>query len=168
MLLVNRTNSFMPEMKNSKRRDLLGKIRGEIVNIPLHELTDEHINPHKQKASILIKLGDTNPTKSIKDRMVAHFIDEYLQEGDDEITFLAASSGNRGTSLAYTCAQLDLRCIIVTTTKCSAEKLSFCEAHGAEVILVDESHSRQSQDHYENVAGRKASSNPSIINIEIR
>ena len=155
----------MPEMNNSQRRDLLSKIREEIGNTPLHELTDEHINPHKQNASILIKLEDTNPTKSIKDRMVAYLIDKYLQEGDDEITFLAASSGNTGTSLAYICAQLDLRCIIVTTTKCSAEKLSSCEAHGAEVILVEESHSRQSQDHYEIVASRIADSNPSIINI---
>ena len=156
----------MPETKNSKRRNLLRNIHEEIGNTPLHELTDENINPYKQKASILIKLEDRNPTKSIKDRMVAFLIDEYLQKRDDEIIFLTASSGNTGTSLAYICAQLDLRCIVVTTTKCSAEKLSSCEAYGAEVIVVDESHSRQSQHHYENVARRIASSNSSIINID--
>ena len=156
----------MFKIKNSQRRDLLTKIRQGIGNTPLHELTDNYINPCKQKASIFIKLEDRNPTKSIKDRMVAHVIDEYLQREDDEITFVTASSGNTGTSLAYICAQLQLQCIIVTTTKCSAEKVSSCEAHGAEVIVVDESHSRQSRHHYENVARKIVSSNRSFINID--
>ena len=155
----------MPEMKSNKRRNLLRKIREEIGNTPLHEISSEQLNPFKQKIPIHIKLEARNPTKSIKDRMVAYLIAKHLEEADDETIFLTASSGNTGTSLAYICAELDLRCIIVTTAKCSAEKLSSCKAYGAEVIVVDECHSRQSENHYENVARKIASSDHRIIDI---
>ena len=137
-----------------------------IGNTPLHLIKSEKINPYKNNVSILIKLESQNPTKSIKDRMVYHVVSKAKQTLSEETTFISASSGNTGTSLAYICKLMDFKCIIVTNTKCSEEKINACKAHGAEVIVADSEAKPNTNEHYQQIAVNLASSNPNYFDLD--
>ena len=44
---------------------------------------------------------------------------------------------------------MDFKCIIVTNTKCSEEKINACKAHGAEVIVEDSEAKPNTNEHYQ-------------------
>ena len=83
----------------------------QIGNTELYQIRNGKINPYQDRASIFVKLESQNPTKSIKDRMVYHIVSQAKETSSDETTFVSASSGNTGTSLAYFCKQFNFNCI---------------------------------------------------------
>ena len=109
----------------------------QIGNTELYQIRSGKINPYQDRADIFVKLESQNPTKSIKDRMVHYVVSKAKSTSPGETTFVSASSGNTGTSLAYFCKKFNFKCIIVTNTKCSEEKINACKEHGAKVIVSD-------------------------------
>lgn len=97
-------------------------------------------NIKNSNAKIFAKCEFLNPSKSLKDRIARHMIDkaiEYgqLNEGD---TIVCASSGNTGCSVAMLGQLKGFSVIVVTSTKCSQEKLNHIKAYGAQLILKNE------------------------------
>ena len=72
----------------------------QIGNTELYQIRSGKINPYQDRADIFVKLESQNPTKSIKDRMVHHIVSKAKLTAPGETTFVSASSGNTGTSLA--------------------------------------------------------------------
>ncbi len=138
---------------------------GKIGNTDLHLIKSEKVNPYKN-IPIFIKLESQNPTKSIKDRMVHHVVSKAKDSLSEEITFVSASSGNTGTSLAYICKLMNFRCVIVTNTKCSEEKINACKAFGAEVIVADSDAKPNTDNHYQQIAVNLASSNSNYFDLD--
>ena len=137
-----------------------------IGNTDLHLIKSEKINPHKDRIPIFIKLESQNPTKSIKDRMVHYVVSKAKEKVSQETTFVSASSGNTGSSLAYICKMLNFKCIIVTNTKCSEEKIKACRDYGAEVIVGSSDAPPDSDEHYQNIAINLSSSNPNYFDLD--
>jgi len=137
----------------------------KIGNTELHRIQSEKINPYKDTIPIFIKLENQNPTKSIKDRMVYHIVSKAKKQASEQTTFVSASSGNTGSSLAYICKLLNFGCIIVTNTKCSEEKIKVCRDYGAEVIIGDSEAQPDSDEHYQNIAVNLAKSNPNYFDL---
>jgi cysteine synthase len=137
----------------------------KIGNTELHRIQSEKINPYKNTIPIFVKLESQNPTKSIKDRMVYHIVSKAKKQASEQITFVSASSGNTGSSLAYICKLLNLECIVVTNTKCSEEKIKACRDYGAEVIIGDSEAPPDSDEHYQNIAANLAKSNPNYFDL---
>ena len=138
----------------------------EIGKTELHLIKNRKINPYKDSIPIFIKLENQNPTKSIKDRMVHYIVSKAKEECSKNTTFVSASSGNTGSSLAYVCNLLNFKCIIVTDTKCSEEKIKACREYGAEVIIAESGVSPDSDEHYQNIAKNLASSNPNYFDLD--
>ncbi len=138
----------------------------KIGNTDLYLIKSKKINPYKDKIPIYIKLENQNPTKSIKDRMVHYVVSKAKEKLPQETTFVSASSGNTGSSLAYVCKLLNFKCIIVTNTKCSEEKIKACRDYGAEVIVGDSDAAPDSDEHYQNIAINLASSNPNHFDLD--
>ena len=136
-----------------------------IGNTELHLIKSEKVNPYKN-ILIYIKLENQNPTKSIKDRMVHHVVSKPKYRLSDEITFVSASSGNTGTSLAYICKLMNFGCIIVTNTKCSEEKINACKDFGAEVIIADSDAKPNTDEHYQQIAVNLASTNSNYFDLD--
>jgi cysteine synthase len=61
---------------------------------------------------------------------------------------------------------LNFKCIIVTNTKCSEEKIKACRDYGAEVIVGDSDAAPDSDEHYQNIAINLASSNPNHFDLD--
>ena len=137
----------------------------KIGNTELHRIQSKKINPYKDTIPIFIKLESQNPTKSIKDRMVYHIVSKAKEQASGKTTFISASSGNTGSSLAYICKHLNFGCIVVTNTKCSEEKIKACRDYGAEVIVGDSEAPADSDEHYQNIAINLASSNPNYFDL---
>ena len=137
-----------------------------IGNTDLHLIKSEKINPYKDTIPIFIKLESQNPTKSIKDRMVHYVVSKAKEKISQETTFVSASSGNTGSSLAYVCKMLNFKCIIVTNTKCSEEKIKACRDYGAEVIVGSSDAPPDSDEHYQNIAINLSSSNPNYFDLD--
>ena len=137
----------------------------KIGNTDLHLIKSEKVNPYKH-IPIFIKLESQNPTKSIKDRMVHYVVSKAKTSLSEEITFVSASSGNTGTSLAYICKLMNFRCIIVTNTKCSEEKINACKAFGAEVIVADSDAKPNTDEHYQQIAVNLASSHSNYFDLD--
>jgi len=138
----------------------------KIGNTDLYLIKSKKINPYKDTIPIYIKLESQNPTKSIKDRMVHYVVSKAKEEVPKETTFVSASSGNTGSSLAYVCKLLNFKCIIATNTKCSEEKIKACRDYGAEVIIGDSDAAPDSDEHYQNIAINLASSNPNYFDLD--
>lgn len=92
-----------------------------------------------------------NPGMSLKDRIAKHMIEEAIKHGALNFgdTIVCASSGNTGCSVAAYGGSMGFQVIVVTTNKCSEEKLSHIEAYGARVII-------ESDANYMNVANELA------------
>lgn len=84
--------------------------------------------------NIYIKLEMFNPSGSIKDRVVKEMIQPYL---NNEHTFVEATSGNTGISLAMVCAVFNKRCIIFCPRHTSWVKIRMMRDYGAELYFMD-------------------------------
>ncbi|MCK5126553.1 MAG: cysteine synthase family protein [candidate division Zixibacteria bacterium] len=104
-----------------------------IGNTPLVRIP---LDSNRPGPTLLAKLEYVNPGGSVKDRLAKYVIekamaDGRLKKGD---TVIDNTSGNTGIGLAMIAAAYDLRCILTTAEKTSAEKVDLMKALGAEVI----------------------------------
>lgn len=86
-------------------------------------------------ARVLVKLESANPTGSMKDRMARAVVEGAVARGALRPggTVVEYTGGSTGTSLAFVCAALGYRLVIVTSDAFSREKRDHMRALGAEV-----------------------------------
>merc|ERR1719410_2309378 len=116
---------------------------------------------------VLGKCEFTNPSGSIKDRIVRHMLDSAesegrLKRGD---TVVAASSGNTAASLAMFSAMRGYRSILITNRKTSEEKINALYAYGAEVVISETGVGPDHPEHYQNVENRMVAENPGYFGL---
>lgn len=88
-------------------------------------------------ALVLAKLETFNPGNSVKDRMALKMVEDAEQSGALKPggTIVEGTSGNTGMGLALAAIVKGYRCIFVTTSKQSKEKVDVLRALGAEVVV---------------------------------
>jgi cysteine synthase A len=98
----------------------------EIGGTPLIKLDD-----------IYAKLECTNPTGSIKDRMVKFIIDESEKRGllRKGMTIVEATSGNTGIALSYYAKQKGYDAVIIMPDNMTEERKELVRKYGAKLIL---------------------------------
>lgn len=135
-------------------RDLIG----ETPLIDLSHLQDDEDSP----VQILAKCEFLNPGYSVKDRIVSHIFEQAEQEGrlKKGSRVLAASSGNTGAAVAMMAAWRGYEAIIVTSPKCSQEKMDTIRAYGATLIVADGSNGN-----YMDVAEQLAAEDPDLFDV---
>lgn len=104
-----------------------------IGNTPLIDISSLVKKPKCPGIRVLGKAEFMNPGFSMKDRIVNHILRSALKDGTLEPggTVVCASSGNTGASVAMLSATLGLNAVIITSPKCSKEKMSAIRAYGA-------------------------------------
>lgn len=107
-----------------------------IGETPLIDLSGV-INPKVEGVRLYGKAEFMNPGFSMKDRIVKHVLSTALALGDLRAggTVVCASSGNTGASVAMLCPTMGLQAVIITSPKCSKEKMSAIAAYGATLIV---------------------------------
>ena len=101
---------------------------------------DEHAeNASNVAVQVLAKVEWLNPSLSIKDRIVREIFDDAEARGvlKPGGTVVAASSGNTAAAVAMLAAARGYRAVIVTSSKCSKEKMDAIRAYGAELRVDD-------------------------------
>lgn len=88
-------------------------------------------------ALVLAKVETFNPGNSVKDRMAVKMIEDaekngWLKPGG---TIIEGTSGNTGMGLALAAIVKGYKCIFVTNSKQSKEKVDILKAVGAEVVV---------------------------------
>ena len=140
-------------------------ILSAIGNTPFVELVK--LVPNKQ-VRIFVKCEFTNPSGSIKDRIVAHIIQQAEQSGQLKPggTIVENTSGNTGAAIAMLAAIKGYRAILTMPDKVSLEKQNALRAYGAEIIVTPTSAAPDSPKHYVNVAKRIAAETPNSFRID--
>jgi cysteine synthase len=112
------------------------RYRELIGNTPLLDLT-AMANPKIPGVRVLGKAEFMNPGFSHKDRMAQNIITKAMSTGrlPQGGTVVAASSGNTGASIAMLCSMMSLKAVIITSSKCSKEKMDSIRAYGAKLII---------------------------------
>ena len=111
--------------------DILDRI-GSTALVPLRRLAPE------DGARVLLKLEDSNPTGSMKDRMALAMIEAAEADGrlKPGATVVEYTGGSTGVSLALVCAVKGYRLRIVTSDAFAREKLEHMSALGAELTVI--------------------------------
>ncbi|EGR27120.1 hypothetical protein IMG5_201450 [Ichthyophthirius multifiliis] len=109
-----------------------------------------------------------NPTGSIKDRIALNIVDqaEKDQKLKKGMTIIAASSGNTACSVAFIASLRGYPCKVITSEKCSQEKIDAPKAYGAEVIVCPSDVPADSDQHYMNKAISMCKENPDFYDID--
>ncbi len=117
--------------------------------------------------TLLVKLEFMNPSRSIKDRIVLHIIDEAEKSGllKPGGTIIENTSGNTGAAAAMIGAMRGYRVILTMPDKVSIEKQNALRAYGAEIVILPTSATIDSPDHYVNRAKKMASEIPGSFRI---
>lgn len=99
---------------------------------------------------VLAKLELSNPSGSIKDRIVRHIVEDGERTGKlgSGGTIVEHTSGNTGAAAAMVGALKGYRVILTMPDKVSKEKQAALRAYGAEVIVCPVEAEPQSPDHY--------------------
>jgi len=123
----------------------------QIGNTPLVNLSDL-VRP--RGARLFGKCEFLNPGMSLKDRIAENMIRCAVERGELMVggTIVCASSGNTGCSIAMLGSVQGFKVIVVTSEKCSSEKLKHIQAYHAELVVVKDSE-------YMQVASRLAREN---------
>ena len=89
-------------------------------------------------SNVYAKLETSNPTGSVKDRLIQHIVKKALSAGEitDETVLVEATSGNTGISLSAVGAALGLKVKIVMPENMSEERRQMMKAFGAEILNV--------------------------------
>ncbi|KTD60566.1 cysteine synthase [Legionella sainthelensi] len=118
-------------------RNKLQRIDELIGNTPVIELTHPLLSSRKQ---LLLKLESFNPTFSIKDRTALGLIQHAFSSGKLQPggIVIESTSGNLGKSLAMLGAVMNFKVILVVDPKVPQTFKNWCEAYGAEVVIVTE------------------------------
>ncbi|MGM1429888.1 PLP-dependent cysteine synthase family protein [Sphingobacterium lactis] len=113
-------------------------IHSTIGNTPLRK--DDYLSA-KYNTTILVKEEFHNPGKSSKDRAAWFMVEDAIRnkkikEGG---TFVEASSGNTGISIALIAQELGYKAKIFVSASCSDEKIALLESYGASIERCDNS-----------------------------
>ncbi len=94
--------------------------------------------PEGMKTRILVKLEYFGPTGSVKDRILAHIVEEAERRGDlrPGMTIIEGTTGNTGIATAMVGAAKGYRVVIVMPAGMSEERQKVIHAYGAELILT--------------------------------
>ncbi len=113
-------------------------IRDFIGKTPLRR--DEYLSG-KYKTNIFIKEEFYNPGKSSKDRAAWFMVEDAIKQNKiaEGGTFVEASSGNTGISIALIAKELGYKAKIFVSASCSEEKIKLLKAYGAEIVHCDNS-----------------------------
>lgn len=105
-----------------------------IGQTPMLRLKDYDTGP----CELLLKLENTNPGGSIKDRIGLTMIRAAESRGDIKPgdTLIEATAGNTGLGLALAAGQLGYHLMLVVPDKMSPEKVFNLKAMGVEVVLT--------------------------------
>lgn len=106
-----------------------------IGHTPLVKLN--HVLGADFPALVLAKVETFNPGNSVKDRMALKMIEDAEVTGQLKPggTIIEGTSGNTGMGLALAAIVKGYRCIFVTNSKQSKEKIDVMKAVGAEVVV---------------------------------
>jgi len=113
-------------------------IKDFIGNTPLRR---EDYLSKKYGTNILIKEEFYNPGKSSKDRAAWFMVEDAIKRNKivEGGTFVEASSGNTGISIALIAKELGYRSKIFVSASCSDEKIKLLKSYGAEIERCDNS-----------------------------
>ena len=141
-----------------------GNIQSKIGNTPLVKL--QKINPYPN-VEIWVKLEFTNPSGSIKDRIVHHIINDAEKNGllKPGGTIVENTSGNTGAAAAMIGAIRGYNVILTMPDKVSIEKQNALKAFGAEIVVCPTAALPEDPMHYVNVAKRIANETPNSFRI---
>ncbi|MCB1113200.1 MAG: cysteine synthase family protein [Chlamydiia bacterium] len=136
-----------------------------IGNTPLVRL--KRMNPFSL-VTILLKLEFFNPSGSIKDRIVAHIVDDAQMKGliKPGGVLIEATSGNTGAAAAMIAAIRGYKAVLTLPDKVSKEKQDALRAFGAELIICPTSAPPDSPEHYVNKAKAIKEKTPGSFRID--
>lgn len=111
---------------------------------------------------VFLKLENTNPGGSIKDRIGLNMIDAAEKRGDLKpgATLVEGTAGNTGLGLALVAQQKGYRLILVVPDKMSREKIFNLKAMGAEVVLTRSDVAKGHPEYYQDLAAKIAADTP--------
>ena len=103
---------------------------------------------------LYLKLENTNPGGSIKDRIALSMISHAEKRGDLKPggTIVEGTAGNTGLGLALVAAQKNYKLILVIPDKMSREKIFNLKAMGAEVVLTRSDVAKGHPQYYQDLA----------------
>ena len=134
-----------------------------IGHTPLLELNEFDIGPCR----LFVKLENTNPGGSIKDRIALTMIeaaekDGRLQPGG---TIVEATAGNTGLGLAQVGILKGYRLVLVVPDKMAREKIQHLRGLGVDVRITRSDVGKGHPDYYQDMAERIAADIPNSIYI---
>src|SRR5437870_10235764 len=117
------------------------------------------------RATILRKLEDLNPGRSVKDRIGITMLEAAEKEGRIRPggTVIEGTSGNTGMGLALAAAIKGYQCIFTMPDKMSQEKIDSLRALGAEVIVTPSQVEHHDARSYHSVAVRLSREIPNSV-----
>lgn len=122
-------------MKWDANRKILNNVLESIGKTPMIRLNrvTEGIEP-----DICVKMEFTNPSGSLKDRVVHTIVEKAEQRGDLQpgMILLEGTTGNTGIATAMVGAAKNYRVIIVMPEGMSEERKKTIRAYGAELVLT--------------------------------
>ncbi|HLR86529.1 MAG TPA: pyridoxal-phosphate dependent enzyme [Wenzhouxiangella sp.] len=125
-----------------------------IGNTPIVRVNNLDTGP----CTLYLKLEDTNPGGSIKDRIALKMIEAAEKRGDLKpgSTIIEGTAGNTGLGLALVAARKGYRLILVLPDKMSREKVDHLKAMGAEVIITRSDVGKGHPEYYQDMAEKLA------------
>jgi cystathionine beta-synthase len=114
------------------------------------------------KCELFLKLENSNPGGSIKDRIGLSMIESAERSGKIKPgdTLVEGTAGNTGIGLALVAQQKGYRLILVVPDKMSREKIFNLKAMGAEVVLTRSDVAKGHPQYYQDMAERLARETP--------
>lgn len=111
---------------------------------------------------LLVKLENTNPGGSIKDRIGRSMIEAAEREGKlgPGATLVEATAGNTGLGLALVAASKGYRLILVIPDKMSQEKVLHLRALGAQIVMTRSDVGAGHPQYYQDLARHIATQTP--------
>ncbi len=136
--------------------DLIGRT-------PMLELTEFDVGPCR----LFVKLENTNPGGSIKDRIALTMIEAAEQDGRLKPggTIVEATAGNTGLGLAQVGILKGYRLVLVVPDKMAREKIQHLRGLGVDVRITRSDIGKGHPDYYQDMAERIAADIPNSIYI---
>jgi cystathionine beta-synthase len=152
----------IPHTKSPQVCSLLDTI-GQTPLVRVQRITAR--TPH---VTLLLKMENSNPGYSIKDRIVKYIIEDAEKQGLllPGGTIIENTSGNTGAAVAMIAAIKGYKAILTMPDKVSREKQNALKAMGAEIIITPTSVPPTAPEHYINVAKKLAAEIPNSFRID--